>query len=81
MFILGGTDALDNFSRRVTLFSKYNRFVEKPMMLSKRAFFPGLFCLNDNCVYAFGGNNGEEDLSNCERFSALENVWRPIRNM
>jgi hypothetical protein len=33
MFILGGSDVNDNFSRKATLFSKYQRYVEKPSML------------------------------------------------
>ena len=33
MFILGGSDVNDNFSRKSTLFSKYQRYVEKPSML------------------------------------------------
>ena len=69
MFILGGSDANDNFSRRVTLFSKYEKFIEKPLMLSKRAFFASIFCISDSCLYAFGGNDGENDLNLCERYS------------
>ena len=81
MFILGGSDANDNFSRRVTLFSKYEKFIEKPLMLWKRAFFAAIFCISDSCLYAFGGNDGENDLNLCERYSIQENVWRPIKPM
>jgi len=76
MFILGGSDADDNFSKRTLLFSRYNKFVEKPPMIYKRAFFPSLFCLSDSCLYAFGGHDGEKDLNFCERYSIAENVWR-----
>ena len=44
MFILGGADIEDNFSRRCTLFSKYSRYLEKPPMIDRRAFFPSIFC-------------------------------------
>jgi len=50
-------------------------------MLRKRAFFASVFCISDSCLYALGGNDGEEDLIYCERFSVQENVWRPIANM
>lgn len=81
MFVLGGSDSDDNFSKRTLLFSKYQKFVEKPPMIFKRAFFPSLFCLADSCLYAFGGHDGESDLSSCERYSVAENVWRPIMPM
>lgn len=81
MFILGGSDADDNFSKRVVLFSRYKKFVEKPPMIFKRAFFPSLFCLSDSCLYAFGGHDGENDLGACERYSVAENVWRSVATM
>ena len=81
MFVLGGSDQMDNFSRRVTLFSKYERFLEKPMMLMKRAFFASIFCISDSCLYAIGGNDGDSDLSHCERYSIQENMWRPAARL
>jgi len=81
MFVLGGSDQMDNFSRRVTFFSKYSKFIEKPLMICKRAFFASIFCISDSCLYAIGGNDGVKDLSHCERFSIQENVWRPIAPM
>lgn len=59
MFILGGSDSDDNFSKRNVYFSRYQRFVEKSPMLYKRAFFSSIFCVGDSCVYVFGGSNGE----------------------
>lgn len=55
MFILGGSDQANNFSSRCLFFAKYQRFVEKPPMLFRRAFFPSTFCILDSCVYVFGG--------------------------
>ena len=81
MFIMGGSDQADNFSRRVTFFSKYQKLIEKPLMMMKRAFFASIFCISDSCLYVFGGNDGDTDLSHCERFSIQENVWRPIKPM
>lgn len=78
MFILGGSDIDDNFSRRVTLFSKYKKFIQKPPMLAARAFFSSIFCLSDSCLYVFGGHDGKKDLDECERYSVQENVWRKI---
>lgn len=43
MFILGGSDSEDNFSKRATMFSRYERFVEKAPMIYKKAFFPTLY--------------------------------------
>lgn len=43
MFILGGTDADDNFSKRCTIFKRYNSFDDRSPMLCKRAFFPSIF--------------------------------------
>ena len=42
MFILGGSDSQDNFSKRVQLFAEYRVFLEKAPMIGKRAFFPSL---------------------------------------
>jgi len=39
MFILGGSDSSDNFSKRCQLFSEYKVFLEKAPMINKRAFF------------------------------------------
>lgn len=52
MFILGGSDADDNFSKRATLFYRYEKFEEKASMNAKRAFFPSI-CLG-------GGMNGND---------------------
>jgi hypothetical protein len=59
MFILGGSDSEDNFSKRTILFSRYNKFVEKSPMINKRAFFPSIFNLSDSHLYVFGGHDGE----------------------
>jgi len=81
-FILGGADNENNYSKRVQYFCKYNVFVEKPPMISKRAFFPSLFAKLDNSIYALGGSDSNSsDLNKCEKFSLVENVWRPIAPM
>jgi hypothetical protein len=59
MFVLGGSDVDDNFSKRNTYFNRYQRFEDKAPMQLKRAFFPSTFCLSDTSVYVFGGNNGD----------------------
>ncbi len=59
MFILGGSDSEDNFSKRATMFSHYERFVEKAPMIYKRAFFPSLYC--ESGVWVFGGHDGKVD--------------------
>lgn len=43
MFILGGSDVDDNFSKRNTFVNRYKFFEEKAPMLMKRAFFPSTF--------------------------------------
>ena len=43
MFILGGSDSDDNFSRRCLYFKHYKRFEERVPMHDKRAFFPSIF--------------------------------------
>ncbi len=50
-------------------------------MIYKRAFFPSLFCLSDQCLYAIGGHDGERDINLCERYSLAENVWRQVAPM
>lgn len=78
-FILGGADSQNNFSKRVQYFCKYNVFVEKPPMINKRAFFTSTYFKLDNSIIAIGGrDSNSSDLNKCERFSLLENVWRPI---
>jgi hypothetical protein len=47
-------------------------------MLEKRAFFSSLFCPIDGSIYCFGGNNGDDDIRECEKFSQIENIWRKI---
>jgi hypothetical protein len=47
MFILGGSDLEDNFSKRNTFFNKYSKFEDLAPMPQKRAFFPSVFCLSD----------------------------------
>ena len=59
MFILGGADVDDNFSKRNTYFNRYVKFEDKAPMQVKRAFFPSCFCISDTQVYVFGGNNGD----------------------
>ena len=81
MFILGGSDIKDNFSRRTTLFSKYQRFLDKPPMNLARGFFPSIFCISDSCLYVFGGHDGFSDLSECERYSIQDNAWKKIPPM
>lgn len=81
-FLIGGSDNENNFSKRVQYFCKYNVFIEKPPMINKRAFFPSLFSKLDNSIYALGGSeNTSSDLNKCEKFSLIENVWRPIAPM
>jgi hypothetical protein len=81
MFILGGADQENNYSCRSLYFNKYLKFYEKPPMICRRAFFPGIFCIIDSCIYVFGGQDGTDDLKMCEKFSVSENVWRPISPM
>lgn len=81
MFILGGTDIDENYSRRALLFSKYHRFYDKPPMVVKRAFFPSVFNIFDSCVYVLGGQDGTSDISTCEKYSVADNTWRVIRPM
>lgn len=81
MFIIGGADADDNFSKRNTYFSRYQRFVEKAPMLFKRAFFPSIFNVSDSCIYVFGGSNGDHDLNHAERYSIVDNTWQQIAPM
>jgi hypothetical protein len=81
-FILGGSDNEDNYSKRVQYFCKYNLFIEKPPMINKRAFFPSVFARLDNSIYVLGGSDSNQtDLNKCEKFSLIENVWRPIASM
>ena len=63
MFIIGGSDADDNFSKRNTYFSRYQRFIERAPMMFKRAFFASIFSVVDSCIYVFGGSNGDQDLN------------------
>jgi N-acetylneuraminic acid mutarotase len=81
MFILGGSDADDNFSKRNTYFSRYQRFVEKAPMMFKRAFFASIFSVSDSSVYVFGGSDGQQDLNACERYSLVDNTWQQITPM
>lgn len=81
MFIMGGTDVDENFSRRVLLFSKYHRFYEKPPMIVKRAFFPSVFSIFDSSVYVLGGQDGQSDIATCEKYNITENSWRVIKPM
>ena len=81
MFILGGTDIDDNFSRRTLLFSKYMKFFEKPPMLSKRAYFPSVFCISNSSIYVLGGQDGTHDVALCEKFSIPENNWKVVESM
>ena len=72
MFILGGSDTSDNFSKRTQLFAEYRMFVEKAPIVSKRAFFPSVALSfqeeggQADTLFVFGGNDGEEDLEICE---------------
>lgn len=51
-------------------------------MISKRAFFTAQYTSTDNALYVFGGSDSNtSDLAACEKFSLLENVWRPIAPM
>ena len=51
-------------------------------MINKRAFFPSIFARLDNSIYAIGGSDSNSsDLNKCEKFSLIENVWRPISPM
>ena len=73
MFILGGSDVDDNFSKRNTFLNRYQVFEDKAPMVYKRAFFPSIFCIQDSSVYVFGGNSGDKDLSSCEKYSVADN--------
>lgn len=81
MHIIGGSDVDDNFSKRNTFFNRYGKFEDKAPMIIKRAFFPSTFCMSDTSIYVFGGNNGDQDLASCERYSVAENLWRQIAPM
>lgn len=51
-------------------------------MINKRAFFPSIFARLDNSIYVIGGSDSNQtDLNKCEKFSLIENVWRPIAPM
>ena len=51
-------------------------------MINIRAFFPSVFSKLDNSIYALGGSDSNSnDLNKCEKFSLVENVWRPMANM
>lgn len=51
-------------------------------MINKRAFFPSIFARLDNSIYVLGGSDSNQtDLNKCEKFSLIENVWRPIAPM
>ena len=69
MFILGGTDSENNFSKRNILFSEYQNILEKAPMISKRGFFPAVYSLIDAHIYVLGGGDDRIDLSVCERYS------------
>ena len=51
-------------------------------MIGKRAFFPGVYAALDKSIYVLGGSESNQtDLNKCEKFSLVENVWRPISPM
>ena len=88
MFLLGGSDSSDNFSKRCELFAEYKTFLEKAPMINKRAFFPSVCVsfqdqkdLGADSVFVFGGHDGENDLELCENYSIRENIWRSIQPM
>lgn len=81
MYIVGGTDSDNNFSRRCLFFSKYKKFFEKAPMATKRACFPAVFSMSDQSVYVIGGQDGIHDLPYCERFSVTDERWRPIASL
>jgi len=81
IFLIGGLDNQDNYSRKCLWLKKYRNFYEKCPMLQKRAFFSALFCRVDSQVYVFGGFDGQKDLASCEKYSLYENVWREIKPM
>lgn len=80
LMILGGSDAEDNFSKRVTYFDGYERFEERAPLIFKRAFFPSIQCSNSH-VYSFGGNDGQQDLRRCEKYDLENNHWAEITPM
>lgn len=73
MFILGGSDEADNFSKRCIIFKKYQKMEERVPMIDKRAFFPSVFHIKTAQVFVFGGNSGDKDLSECETYNTVEN--------
>ena len=76
---MGGSDNENNYSKRMQYFCKYNIFIEKPPMINKRAFFSTVFSKLENSIYVFGGSDSNQsDLMDCERFSLVESVCRPI---
>jgi hypothetical protein len=53
--------------------------LEKPPMINKRAFFSAVFTKLENSIFVFGGSESSStDLNQCEKFSLVESVWRPI---
>ena len=51
-------------------------------MINKRAFSTAVFFKLDNSIYSLGGRESHSsDLNKCEKFSLVENVWRPISQM
>jgi len=81
VFIMGGLNDEDHYSKRCLWFKKYKAFYEKCPMLSKRAFFSTLYSQIDCQIYAVGGYDGTQDLKSCEKYSLYENVWREIAPM
>jgi hypothetical protein len=50
-------------------------------MINKRAFFPSIYSKLDSHIYVFGGNDSNLDLNVCEKYSTVENIWRPLSPM
>ena len=78
--ILGGSDAEDNFSKRVTLFDCYQRFEEKAPLIFKKAFFPSIQ-FGNSYLFTFGGNDGDQDLKRCEKYDLDNDQWSEMASM
>jgi hypothetical protein len=67
-FILGGSDYDDNYYTTTLEFQNYSKFIERKSMINPRAFFSSVYCNLNNSIYVFGGNNGQNDIKESERY-------------
>jgi hypothetical protein len=78
---MGGSDDDENYYRRVIYFENYIKYKERASMINPRAFFNSLISRTKNFVYVFGGNNGCEDLNDCECYNFKDNYWFEIASL